>query len=119
MKAEKGDRAYLWDLLDAAKAVQQFTASRTFHDYLKDRMLRSAVERQLEIMGEAARKISSAFREAHPEIHWQSIIARRHVLAHEYGEIKHELLWKVAIFRLPELIEKLEQLIPPLPPKIE
>jgi uncharacterized protein with HEPN domain len=55
-------------MLDAAKAVREFTAGKKFHDYLNNRMLRGAVERHLEIIGEAARRVSKGLQEAHPEI---------------------------------------------------
>ncbi len=112
MQPDTADAAYLWDMLDAAKAVRDFVAARTFHDYLKDRMLRGAVERHVEIIGEAARRVSKPFQDSHPEIPWRPIIVQRHVLAHEYGEIKHELLWKVATVHVPELIAKLTPLVP-------
>jgi uncharacterized protein with HEPN domain len=115
MRPENADNAYLWDMLDAARAVQQFVAGKSFHDYVNDRMMRGAVERHVEIIGEAANRISPAFREAHPEIPWQKIISQRHVLAHEYGEIKHELMWKVATVHVTDLIRDLEALIPPAP----
>lgn len=102
-------------MLDALKAVQEFIAGRTFHDYLRERMLRGAVERHLEIIGEAANRVSQGFQEAHPEIPWRRIIAQRHVLAHEYGEIRQELIWKVATVHVPELIANLEPLVPPPP----
>lgn len=73
-------------------------------------MLRGAVERHLEIIGEAANRISIEFQPKHPEILWRRIIAQRHVIAHEYGEIKHELIWKVATVHVHELIAKLEPL---------
>jgi len=115
MQPEVNDAAHLWDMLDAASAVQGFVASRSFSDYLADRMLRGAVERHLEIIGEAANRVSRAFREAHPEISWQRIIAQRNVLAHEYGEIEHALVWRVATTRIPELVQQLQKLLPPLP----
>ena len=118
MPANSADAAYLLDMLDAAKAVRKFVTSRTLNDYLNDRMLRGAVERHVEIIGEAAGKISQSCRDAHPEIPWRPIIVQRHVLAHEYGEIKHELLWKVATVHIPELISNLEGLVPP-PPETE
>ena len=79
-------------------------------------MLRGAVERNIEIIGEAANHISEAFREAHSEIPWKSIIGQRHLLIHEYGEIKHERVWVVATKRIPELIALLEPLVPSNPP---
>lgn len=52
---------------------------------------------------------------AHPEIPWRLIIAQRHVLAHDYGEIDHERIWRVATMHVPELIRLLEPLVPPAP----
>ena len=62
--------------------------------------------------------MSETFQRAHPEIPWQRIIAQRNVLAHEYGEIEHFIIWKVVITHIPVLIASLEPLIPPLPPDI-
>jgi len=117
MTHKKADPALLWDMLDAAKAIHSFVSGKTFYHYLDDRMLRGAVERHLEIIGEAAKGVSKTFQKDHPEIPWHRIIAQRHVLAHEYGEIKQELVWRVATLRIPELIEILEPLVPPLPPE--
>jgi uncharacterized protein with HEPN domain len=78
-------------------------------------MLRAAVERSIEIIGEAARRVSREFQEQHPDIPWQKIIAQRHVLAHEYGEIKHERMWRVATVHIPALILQLKTLVPDRP----
>ncbi len=115
MTAEKHDVAYLWDMLTAARAVESFVQGRTVADYLGDLMLRSAVERQVEIIGEAARHVSAEFQSDHADIPWQPIQAQRHVLAHDYGEIKHERVWRVATANIPELIQRLERLVPPPP----
>jgi len=117
MQPSKQDAAYLWDMLDAAKAVSEFILSRSYKDYQMDRMLRSAVERNIEIIGEAARHVSDAYKEIHPEIPWKSIIGQRNILVHEYGEVKYERIWAVASGRIPELISHLEKLIPPVPPE--
>ena len=111
MVPEKDDTSYIWDMLDAAKAVREFIMGRSYQDYLIDRMLRGAVERHLEIIGEAAGKVSKAFCDAHPEIPWQKIIGQRHVLIHDYGDIEDELIWSVATIHIPDLIDKLEPLM--------
>ena len=116
MSVPKDDRVYLWDMLTAARAVVDFTRGRTLADYESDLLLRSAVERQIEIIGEAARRVSKEFQVAHSEIPWRPIQAQRHVLAHDYGEIKHERVWRVAKTHVPELIVLLEPLVP-TPPK--
>ncbi len=115
MQPDQRDASYLWDMLDAARAVREFTVTTTFYHNIKDRMLRGAVERHVEIIGIAAGRVSPSFQHAHPEIPWRKIIAQRHVLAHEYGDIKHELLWEVATIHVSDLIDKLEPLIPPVP----
>ena len=68
MQPDERDAAYLWDMLEAAKTVLDFTRDLTFYDYQRDKMLKLAVERSIEIIGEAASRVSKEFREAHPEI---------------------------------------------------
>lgn len=114
---QQGDRdaAYLWDMLDAARTIREFTSGVEFKQYSQNRMLQLAVERAIEIIGEAARYVSETFKESHSEIPWRSIIAQRNVLAHVYGEIDQERIWIVVKVHIPELIANLEPLIPPLP----
>jgi uncharacterized protein with HEPN domain len=115
MPRERDDISLLWDMREAARKVQQFVAAKTFHEYSRDEVLQAAVERKLEIIGEAARGISDEFQQEHPELPWRGIISQRHFLAHEYGEVRQEKLWRVATIRIPELLDQLEKLIPPLP----
>jgi len=87
----------------------------TLEQYQADENLRLATERRIEIIGEAAGRISQTVQQGHPEIPWRRIIAQRHVLAHEYGEIDDELIWRLAATHIPQLITMLEGLIPPPP----
>lgn len=112
MPSNPNDAAPLWDMLDAARAILDFVAGKKKEDYFRDRMLRGAVERHLEIIGEAARRVSESFRTQHPEIPWKRIIGLRNILAHEYGEIKHERIWDLAIREVPELVRVLAVFVP-------
>lgn len=116
MRPEDPDAAYLWDMLEAAKLVTSFAAGKSLEDYRASALLRSAVERQLEIIGEAARRVSPAFQAAHSEIPWRAIVGQRNILAHDYGEIDDSRVWGVAAADIPRLIAQLEPLIPALPP---
>lgn len=111
MPPEDRNTAYLWDMLESARLIREFTAGLKIEDYLKDRKLQLAIERSLEIIGEAARRISENFQESHQEIPWRKIIAQRNVIAHEYGEIRHERIWTVITVNIPELIEKVEPIV--------
>jgi uncharacterized protein with HEPN domain len=115
MPHKERDSAYLWDMLDAAKTVVSFTSGVKFHQYEKDRKLQLAIERAIEIIGEAAGRVSKEFQNAHPNIPWRGLIGQRNVLAHEYGDIKQERMWIVVAERIPELIAILEPLVPPEP----
>lgn len=112
MSPEERDRAYLWDMLEAARHVERFGREVSFDAYLSDPMRRMAVERGLELLGEAARRVSPGFRESHPEIPWRSLIGLRNVLAHDYGEIEHDRLWKIASRDAAALIRQLESFVP-------
>jgi uncharacterized protein with HEPN domain len=112
MPLDERDKAYLWDMLDAALAVEEFVLGKAYQEYISNRMMRGAVERHIEIIGEAARRISEATRQAHPEIPWRAIVGQRNVLAHEYDEVLHEAIWAIATRRLPELIAALRKILP-------
>lgn len=119
MQPDERDAGYLWDMLDSARTIKEFVTGVSYSQYQQDKKLRLAIERAMEIIGEAARHVSETFRQVHPEIPWQNIISQRNVLAHEYGEIRQELIWKVAANRIPELISLLEPLIPTPPQEVK
>ena len=114
MRGNPDDAAYLWDMLDAAKAAMSFSEGFNFEQYSHDRKAQWAVERAIEIIGEAARHVSPVFQSSHPEIPWLQIVAQRNVLAHEYGEIQQERLWALLQNRLPQLILALENCMQPM-----
>lgn len=74
MTFESRDPSYLWDMLDAAQSIQSFIAGFNQEAYLNHRLTQLAVERQLTVIGEAARRISEGFKKTHPEIPWREII---------------------------------------------
>ncbi|KPK36597.1 MAG: hypothetical protein AMJ65_16000 [Phycisphaerae bacterium SG8_4] len=108
MQPDQRDAAYLWDMLDSARAVKQLSSGLDFTQYSNDRRTQLAVERSLEIIGEAAGRVSASFRSDHPEIPWRQIIGQRNVLIHEYGEIKQERIWKAVRDNIPQLVELLK-----------
>ena len=115
MQPEQRDIALLWDMKKAACEIVEFIQGVTYEEFESNKVLRYAVERQILVVGEAAGRVSSTFRDAHPEIPWSSIIAQRNILAHEYGEILVERIWRVASEHILELIRLLEPLIPEPP----
>jgi len=123
MRPEERDAAYLWDMLEAARAVLDFTKALTLEEFLaagRDReMTRLAVERELEIIGEAARRVSERLREEHPEIPWRDLVGLRNVISHEYDKVNYEEVYGIVRERVPELVARLELLVPPPPQTAE
>lgn len=113
MRPEERDLAYLWDMREAARDVLDFIKGVTYVHFSNDKLIRYAVERRIEVIGEAARHVSESFKMMHPEIPWRRIIGQRNILAHEYGEILMERIWRTATESIPGLAETLDRLIPP------
>ena len=115
MPPDDRDAGYLLDMLQHARGVVRAVQGRTLQDYVRDEDLRLLVERRVQIIGEAAGRVSEAFQSAHPEIPWRKIIGQRNVLTHQYGEVQDDLVWQVATVSVPQLIALLEPLVPPGP----
>jgi uncharacterized protein with HEPN domain len=97
-------RKYLWDAVNAAELARGFARGRSFQDYVSDAMLRAAVEREFEILGEALNHLSKVAPEiasAIPEL--PRIVAFRNILIHGYATVDDALVWQVLKEKLPEL----------------
>lgn len=114
MQPDDRDIGYLNDMLRFARVVMEL-AEEKLGDEKTERMRQLALERALEIIGEAARRVSEPFRDAHPEIPWKYIIGNRNVIAHNYDEIVLEVLWTTATRDVPKLVVALLSLLPKAP----
>jgi uncharacterized protein with HEPN domain len=119
MRLDERDKGHLWDILDAALAVDEFVRGRTYEEYLSNRMIRGAVERHIEIIGEAARRVSEETKRAHPGIPWRAIVGQRNVLAHQYDAVDHHAIWAVAVRRIPELSAAVKAILRDFPAAAE
>ena len=105
-------RAYLWDVEHAATEILAFTDGKQLKDYESDSMLRAAVERNFEIIGEALSQAQRYFPDITGRVsNDQQIIAFRNRLIHGYATLKHALVWDIVQTRLPQLREEVAQLL--------
>ena len=101
---ERDPRAWLWDVCQAADRVAEFVRGQAFADYLADVKLRSAIERQLEIVGEALNNLSREAPELASRIpDVRRAIAMRNVLIHAYMNIDNDAVWQTVQVDLPRL----------------
>lgn len=105
-------RTRLNDVLDAADAIHEFTLGKTFSDYTDDRLLRSATERQFEIIGEAMSRLARVDEPTAARItDYRRIISFRNLLIHEYESVESRVVWDALQFRFPTLVFEVEALL--------
>lgn len=99
----KIDVPYLLHMRDAIALIESWSAAKTFEDFAADEKLQSAITRQLEIIGEAARNVSSACKVKTPEIPWRPIMDTRNTLIHGYFTVDERKVWDMVMGDIPVL----------------
>ncbi len=107
MQPEARDPVCILDMLNAARGVLRSLRGVSLASYQSDQDLRHAVERKIEILGEAARRVSDGLREKHPDIPWRAIIGQRNILIHGYDQVDDERVWNLADRHIAPLIPRL------------
>jgi uncharacterized protein with HEPN domain len=106
------DAGLLLDMLLHARDALDFVEGLDETAFLASRLHQNATIRALEVIGEAAGKVSKATASAHPDIPWQDITGMRHRLIHGYDDVRLDTVWTTVRDRLPPLIRYLEALVP-------
>jgi uncharacterized protein with HEPN domain len=109
----RSDDALLLDMLVAARKIQSFVGGMALAELRANEMAQSAVIRELQVIGEAARMVTDTTRIAHTEIDWRTIAGMRNRLVHEYFAIRLEIVWQTIQDEIPPLIAQLERHVPP------
>ncbi len=104
------DKARIGHMIEAAEAVARFIAGRARSDLDTDQMLLFALVRAIEIVGEAASKVSQETRDAAPSVPWAQITAMRNRLIHAYFDTDRDILWKTATQEVPVLLTRIRTL---------
>lgn len=105
------DRIRLLHMIEAADEAMGFVAGQTRADLETDRKTLFAVIRCIEIIGEAAGKVSDATRESASDVPWTAIVGMRNRLVHAYFDVDADLVWKTTSIELPALKARLQELI--------
>ena len=106
------DRVYLESMLDAISRIRRYVGRKRRAGFLADPLLQDAVIRNIEVIGEAAGRISREFASRHPGIPWGDIAGMRHRLIHGYLSVNLNTVWQVVERDLPALKKHLAKLVP-------
>ncbi|MEK6914770.1 MAG: HepT-like ribonuclease domain-containing protein [Nanoarchaeota archaeon] len=106
----KEDKIFVEHILDSINAIEGFVKNVNEEELYYNRMMKSAIIREIEIIGEAAKNISNEFKNKHKGIPWKDIMGTRDKLIHHYFGIDFKIVWKIIKLFLPELKNKLENL---------
>jgi uncharacterized protein with HEPN domain len=111
MRPEDRDFALLWDMRKVAREAHDLVKRISFERLNEDSMRKLALERVLEVLGEAARRVSPEFQAQHERIDWRAIVGQRNVLAHDYGKINHRRLYDTTRQIIPSLLDELDRIL--------
>jgi uncharacterized protein with HEPN domain len=105
------DREYLLDILESARLACNYLQGKTQQEFLLDVQCQDSVIRRLEVIGEAARRVSEEGRTSLPGLPWKAMIGMRNVMIHEYDDVDLTVVWNTVKNELPPLIEALERVM--------
>src|SRR3954463_2313808 len=103
----QGDLLYLGHMLDVSVQAVEKIRGTSREDYEEDENLRLALAHLIQMIGEAARRVSSESQRTYPQIPWSDVIGMRHKIVHDYLDVDFDVVWEVVTTDLPELIAQL------------
>jgi uncharacterized protein with HEPN domain len=111
LNMQNEDRIRLQHIIDGAYEIGDFVKGYSFEKFVNDRKTVLAVTRLIEVIGEAASKISNKFKENHKNIPWSKIIGMRNRLIHAYFDIDYQVVWQTVQENIPMLIFMIKELL--------
>ena len=107
----KSDLVYLHHILDAITQIEEYVRGKSSAAFKHDRLLQDGVIRQLSVLGEAARHVSSALQQSYPTVPWADVVGMCNILIHDYVEIDAAEVWKTVRDDLLVLREQIRQIL--------
>ena len=100
----------MYDIQEAVRRIQLYTHAMTYKKFLEDIRTQDTVIRNLEIIGEATKKLSVGLRSQHPNVPWKEMAGARDRLIHNYFGVDIEIVWQIVIVELSDLAVQIEKI---------
>lgn len=104
-------KVYFEDIADSIEKIESYTEGMSFEKFSKNKMMADAVIRNLEIIGEAVKKIPAETKKQYPNVEWRKIAGLRDILIHEYFGIDLRIIWDIVVNKLPELKHSVKEIL--------
>jgi len=111
MSKKRRDIDFIGDIQEAMELSVLYTKGLTFRKFLEDRKTQDAVVRNLEVMGEATKNLSSSFKAKYPDVPWKTLAGLRDKLIHFYFGIDYKIVWSVVKKELPKLRKQINEIL--------
>jgi uncharacterized protein with HEPN domain len=111
MRGRLGDKVRLQHVHDAILEIESYLVGQEFSDFMTNSMMRFACIKQMEIIGEASNHVSDEIKSKFSKIEWSQIVGMRHVFVHEYFGVDSSLVWEIIKNDIPDLKEKIKEII--------
>ena len=109
--SKRGDREFIYDIIEACRRIERYTQGLSYEDFLENPEKQDAVIRNIEIIGEAVKRLSSDLKERYKELDWKKIAGMRDKLIHHHFGIDIEIVWVVVKKEIPKLLQEMEKIL--------
>ncbi len=109
--SKRRNQDFLSDIREAIQRIAAYTEGMTYEQFMKDSKTQDAVVRNLEVIGEATKNLSSRLRKTYPQIPWRDLAGMRDKMIHHYFGINYEIVWTIAKGEVPGLLAEIEAIL--------
>lgn len=109
--SQRDDLVYVGHMVDTANKAIRFVQGLTREDFNNNELLRLSLTHLLQVIGEAARRVSLEFRAAYPQVDWKAIVGMRSKVVHDYLNVDEDIVWDTVMNELPTLLNELERIL--------